>query len=485
VSNIIRNLDDPALFQPWFSGDSWNAWRSVLKGAFALPMTPEELATFKLLADRDPPAAPVRELWVVAGRRCGKDSIGSLIATQLAAFSDYLDRLRPGERALVMCLACDREQAKIVLGYTKAYFEQNPLLGAMVTRETANGLELSNGAEIAVHTNSFRAVRGRTVVCAIFDEVAYWRDENSASPDREVYNAVRPGLSTLPGSLLIGISTPFKRSGLLYDKWRQHYGQPGDVLVIKAPSKALYPLLDQAIIDADLEADPEAAAAEWLGEFRSDLADFVDRQVVERLVVPGRYQLPKLADLRHTGFADPSGGSSDSFSMAIAHFDNGCAILDVVDERKPPFSPEEVIADFSKVFHAYDIQEIVTDRYGGEFPVELFRKNAITVVPSERPKSDIYKELLPMLNSGKVELLDNPRLIAQLCSLERRTIRGGRDSIDHPANGHDDLINSAAGALVRASGEAFDPAYWTRVGVGFDRLLHHMEQIWRAEGKLH
>jgi hypothetical protein len=118
VSNIIRNLDDPALFQPWFSGDSWNAWRSVLKGAFALPMTPEELVTFKLLADRDPPERPVRELWVVAGRRCGKDSIGSLIATQLAAFSDYLDRLRPGERALVMCLACDREQAKIVLGYS-------------------------------------------------------------------------------------------------------------------------------------------------------------------------------------------------------------------------------------------------------------------------------------------------------------------------------------------------------------------------------
>jgi hypothetical protein len=38
-------------------------------------------------------------------------------------------------------------------------------------------------------------------------------------------------------------------------------------------------------------------------------------------------------------------------------------------------------------------------------------------------------------------------LVAQLCSLERRTTRGGRDSIDHPPSGHDDLANAVAGCL--------------------------------------
>jgi len=35
--------------------------------------------------------------------------------------------------------------------------------------------------------------------------------------------------------------------------------------------------------------------------------------------------------------------------------------------------------------------------------------------------------------------------------LERRTARGGRDSVDHPPNAHDDVANGAAGALLMAS----------------------------------
>jgi hypothetical protein len=49
-----------------------------------------------------------------------------------------------------------------------------------------------------------------------------------------------------------------------------------------------------------------------------------------------------------------------------------------------------------------------------------------------------------------VDLLDNDRLVTQLTSLERRTSRGGRDSIDHAPGAHDDLANAMAGALVTA-----------------------------------
>jgi hypothetical protein len=58
----------------------------------------------------------------------------------------------------------------------------------------------------------------------------------------------------------------------------------------------------------------------------------------------------------------------------------------------------------------------------------------------------LYQSFLPLLNSGKVELLDNAACVAQLANLERRTARGGRDSIDHPSgNYHDDIANSVAG----------------------------------------
>jgi hypothetical protein len=71
--------------------------------------------------------------------------------------------------------------------------------------------------------------------------------------------------------------------------------------------------------------------------------------------------------------------------------------------------------------------------------------------PAKKTKSEIYLTLLPLLNSGRVDLLDNQRLISQLCSLERRSARGGRDSVDHAPGSHDDVINAAAGALLLAS----------------------------------
>ncbi len=82
----------------------------------------------------------------------------------------------------------------------------------------------------------------------------------------------------------------------------------------------------------------------------------------------------------------------------------------------------------------------------------MFRKLGVAYQVCETPKSDLYQRLLPSLNSGQVELLDHPRLLAQLSNLERRTARGGRDSIDHPPRAHDDLANAAAGALVDVLG---------------------------------
>ena len=91
------------------------------------------------------------------------------------------------------------------------------------------------------------------------------------------------------------------------------------------------------------------------------------------------------------------------------------------------------------------------DRYGGMWPRERFTVHGIGYQPATRAKSDIYLTMLPLINSGRVELLDHPRLTAQLCALERRTARGGGDSVDHAPGAHDDVVNAAAGAIVMAA----------------------------------
>jgi hypothetical protein len=227
---IIQALDDPKLFQPWFAGESWNGWRTILKAAFAIPLNEAELEFFHSVAgDRDPPERQVRELWCIVGRRGGKDSIASAIAAFSAAMFAGQKHLRPGERTLVMCLACDRDQSRIVLNYTRSYFSDIPMLAALSSRNTAIGFELKNGVDVAVATNSFRSVRGRPIVCAILDECAFWRDETSSKPDEETYKAIIPALASIPNSMVIGISSPYRRSGLLHSKFKKHYGQNGDI----------------------------------------------------------------------------------------------------------------------------------------------------------------------------------------------------------------------------------------------------------------
>jgi hypothetical protein len=172
--NIIMALNDPKLFEPSFRGASWNGWKVVLRAAYGLPLDAGELAFFKSIAgDREPPTAPVRELWVVAGRGAGKDSIASVIAAYSAAMFTGQDRLRGGERGLVMCLACDRDQSRIVLNYTRSYFHDIPMLARLKGTDTAIGFPLKNGVDVAVATNSFRSVRGRPIVVAILESL-FW-----------------------------------------------------------------------------------------------------------------------------------------------------------------------------------------------------------------------------------------------------------------------------------------------------------------------
>jgi hypothetical protein len=211
------------------------------------------------------------------------------------------------------------------------------------------------------------------------------------------------------------------------------------------------PTIDQRIIDEALAEDPSAAGAEYLAEFRKDIESFVAREAVESCVIPGRHELPRFSQFRYVGFVDPSGGSQDSMTLAIAHRDEEKGVLDAIREVRPPFNPESVVEEFASLLASYGIFEVYGDRYGGEWPRSVFRKHGIRYEPNVEPKSDLYRNLLPLINSGRVELLDHPRLIAQLCNLERRTARSGRDSIDHGPNAHDDVANAAAGSLTLAA----------------------------------
>jgi hypothetical protein len=451
--DIIAAINDERLFRPWFEGESWDRWRAVLKSAYALPMTDSEVEFFRSIAERDPPKRRVRELWVIAGRRAGKDSVASLICAFSGAMFDQQDRLRPGERALVACLANDKDQARIVLDYTRAYFAESPLLRQLVSKdERANDFQLANRVDISVLTSNYRSVRGRPILCAVLDELAFWRDESSANPDEETYRALVPGLASLDG-MLIAISSPYRRSGLLYSKFKKHFGRDDDdVLVVRAPTRMLNPTIPQEIVDRALAEDRAAAEAEWNAQFRSDITGWLAIEVIEAAVDRGVTVRPPRRNHDYCGFVDPSGGAKDSFTCAIAHLEeNDVAVLDALLEIPAPFDPDSATQEVCQLLASYGLKDAIGDRYGAAWVVSAFDRHSVYYKHSERDRSAIYSDTLPLFTSGRVRLLDSPRLISQFASLERKTSSLGRDKVDHGPGGHDDLCNAAAGALVNAT----------------------------------
>jgi hypothetical protein len=452
--DLLAACADPNLFAPWFRDPAtWRSWFTFLRALFGLPIDdPEDLATFTRATGRaTPPGERASEAWIICGRRSGKSFMMALIAVYLACFIDWRRFLAPGEHATVMIVAADRKQARVIVRYIKAFLEECELLKPLVQRTggAAEGwaIELEGRVTIEVHSCSFRSVRGYTVVAALLDEIAFWRSEESANPDREVIEAIRPALSTVPGSVLLCASSPYARRGALYEAHRRYFAKDGPVLVWQSETRVMNPTVPETVVGDAMERDASIGASEWLALFRSDIESFITREAVEACIEPGRRELTPVRGVRYAAFVDPSGGRNDSMTMAIGHGADDCAVLDCLREVRPPFDPGSVVREFSETLRAYGVREVRGDKYGGEWPVAEFRKSGIWYRPADRPKSDIYRELLPAVMTRRVELLDDAKLVAQLVGLERRVGRGGRDSIDHAPGMHDDVANSVAGVI--------------------------------------
>jgi hypothetical protein len=408
-----------------FRATSWEAWRTILAG---------------LTAD-------VREFYAIAGRGSGKSRVAALLA---AYFATRPYRRVPGESIYIGVFAPDRAQAAVTFRYVRGLLQSVPELAALVVNETRDSVALSSGVVVEVITARTAAPRGRAYALAILEEAAFLSpDEHSANPDVELLRALRPGLARVPGSLLVVISSPYARRGILYDAW-QRPPRP-DLLVVRAGTRELNPTFDTDAIARAFEDDPIGAATEYDASFRSDVETFLSRDALTAVVMPDRSELPPARRTLYRAFVDPAGGSgADAFTLAIAHHDDDRAVLDTVREARPPFSPEATVAEFAAVLQSYGVRAVEGDRYAGTWPAEAFRRHGIRYDVADRVKSDIYRDFLPLVMSGRVELLDHARLVAQFAGLERRTARGGRDSIDHAPRQHDDIANAAAGALVLA-----------------------------------
>jgi hypothetical protein len=429
--------------------ETWQTWLIALKAAFGLPLSAKERKVFRAIAgERGLPKTWVRELWCVCGRGSGKSRIAAAISIYNALFVKH--KLSPGERGMVLVIAGTVDQAGIALQYIRGFLEASPALRREIKETTRTEIRLRNGIIIAVHPNSFRSVRGRTICACIYDETAFWRDESTATPDVEVYTATLPGLARTNG-MLVAISTPYRRLGLLHQKWRDHFGvDSDDILVLQGPSKVFNPTISDATIAAQRAADPTGSGAEWDAVFRDDLASFLDDQSIDAAVDHGRpLELPPRDDVPYHCFVDMSGGRHDLSTCAVVHAvgegDARRFVADVVRGRKG--DPRAATQEFVELAKQYRCAVITGDAYAAEWCAGTFREAGAEYLQAKLVRSELYLSGLPHFTRGIVSIPNIAPLLRELRLLERRTSRAGRDVVDHGRNGTDDHANALFGAL--------------------------------------
>jgi hypothetical protein len=432
------------------------------------PLNAFERASYKALTGgREVEPGQMADVFLcVSGRRSGKSRAMAVCCVYLSTLVDWSQDLSIGERGLAMFLAPSQKQAAYVFRYASAIIDHVPLLAGLVTGRTVDTLSLSTGVDLQVQAASHRTSRGPTCIAICLDETAYLHSgEDSANSDVEIVTALRPSLATTGGPLLM-TSSPSQMEGVVYRTHKRHFGPQGDArtIVVQAATRDLNPKLSQQVIDRAYEDDPAAASAEYGGEFRQSVSAYLDRKVVERAIDDGIRQ--PLPGITYHAFVDVAGGSgSDSFVCAVGHLrrDDGAdvCVIDAVWFVAPPFDPDDATKRCAAFLRGWNVNAVTGDSYAAMWPVTSFGKNGIVYSASPLSKSEIYLHTLPLWTAGRVRLIDNPKIVDQICGLRRKVGSGGRETVDHVRGAHDDLANAVAGVLWKLS-----PVFRPAVAVG-------------------
>ncbi len=277
------------------------------------------------------------------------------------------------------------------------------------------------------------------------------------------------------------------------------------MLVVRATTRDLNESIPQSFIDDELARDPQAAAAEYLAEFRNDLEALFDAALLDRATRPTPRELPYTLHTPSGGFrqyhaaVDVSGGRQDAAAAAVTYRDGDSVVVAACRRWPSPHDPVQVAKEVAAFLASYRLDSAHADQYGAELSRSIYAEAGLSLIAAEVNRSEAYLHALPLFTSGRIEIPDDPTLRAELLGLERRTGRGGRDAVDHrPGLGsHDDLANAAALATWAANRSAAQPLRAEDfglvpgdsradmfIGTGYRSDLNAQEHTMAMEGKI-
>lgn len=444
VQGPPRGVED-AMLRLGMTGGSWRAWRTVARLLDDAELDDEDVETIKARADCDPPSSRVRQLWAVVGRRGGKSTMAAVVAVAQAC--------RPYPRVInpvVGLIAKSQEQAKNVAAYVADYADR---LGVLVGKAGATQIKIDGGVTVKVLPNTV-SVRGPNYVGAVLDEAAFLDHHDGAAwSDRDLLQAVQPGMLGVRRPLMMVISTPGMRRGMLAERkmdWDAGK-RPAGLMVWHGPTKAMRPNITDEEIAADVELNP-SVACEYESEFFSDAGAWLPGWVFEDDAVAALPERRTPAGGRLFAYFDlASGAGADGAALAVAErLGDGRAALIDLWHWPAPFKVEAVIREGAAALGALGVRVVEGDLYGKGLQQAAWRRAGVSYVETAVSASEIYNEVAGPILAGRVDWIRHPVMIAELRGLVETARATPPPRVTHVGGAHDDAANAACGALMRA-----------------------------------
>jgi hypothetical protein len=429
-----------------------------------LPASDREIA-WQLFGDveRFPPVTRA-VLVAVCGARGGKSYILSALYSLYRALYADLSTMAPGEVAVALVVAPDLGLAHQTLNYAKGAVEANNELRKLVTADNADSLVLRrpDGQPVSILCRAAGrgggGLRGKSLVSAVLDECAFFRDQSFVINDRDVFNAVAPRV--LPGGMVVVASTPWAEAGLLFDEFKLNYGHPITAMAVTAPTLLMLPT--QRNIDAvarEESRDPDNAEREFGAQFMTvGAGTFFDRDscVVDEDAEPATNAVRGA----RVGVGGDLALVRDAAALVVVHQVNGHFTIAEVVEKKPsrgaPLKLSEVTKEFAAVALRHGADEIEVDHHEIDAAREHLPPGVELVAceGGQQGKVDSYTRFRDLLHNGKIHIPPQyQRLANQLRDVAKKATSGGGMRIysPHRNNVHGDIVSAAVLAVERAA----------------------------------
>lgn len=407
---------------------------------------------------------------LVAGVRGGKSFFATCGAVHDVLEAD-VSRLKPHEIARHAIVAPTVDNAAATFRILRGIVEGSPVLRRMLDGEPTEDTLMLRRPDgrlfeivvVAAHRGG-TTLRSRWLAGATLEETALFGIESSGAAvnAEELLRAAEGRL--LPRTQIRIVSSPMGRQGLLYEIHRQHFGKPGRVLVVHAPTRALNPSFPQATIDAVRARDPDAAAREHDARWIDGDTTFLHTQGIDASV---RLQ-PEVRppDRRGSSYAAAMDAATrgNAWTLAVARqvpLTDGRVEVSLAREwigsKEKPLSPKATFAAIATALGPYGVTEIACDKWAFDANQDHARDAGLELVEvSTSEQNEAYAVLQTLASSSQLELPRTEHVASDLKMLRKVLTPTGFKIVlpKTPDGRHCDFAPSVALAVAHAQGRS-------------------------------